>query len=159
MAETVAGAATVPCGALDPAADEISDLTMFLTKDPSRDTAAGGRDGDKDGGMGLVTTLAADETVAVFVVPALLVETVEVEEDEAAVDILRNGLTTGDTKSEMGKDQREKRRFFFHHFEQYGLSPTHAHYSSGWVAHIAPASEFGAVGQPPTHTGEDGPSD
>ena len=72
-------------------------------------------------------------------------------------------MTTGDTEREMGKDQRVKRRFFFHHFEQYleqyGLSPTHAHYSSGWVAHIAPASEFGAVGQPPTHTGEDGPSD
>ena len=89
MAETVAGAATVPCGALDPAADEIFDLTMFLTKDPSRVTAATGRDGGKDGGMGLVTTLAADETVAVFVVLALLVETVEVEEDEATVDILK----------------------------------------------------------------------
>ena len=89
MAATVAGAATVPGGALDLAADEISDLTMFLTKDPSRVTAAGGRDGDKDGGMGLVTTLTADETVAVFVVLALLVETVEVEEDEATVDILK----------------------------------------------------------------------
>ena len=89
MAETEAGAATVPCGALDPAADEISDLTIFLTKDPSKVTAAGGRDGDKDGGMELVTTLAADETVAVFAVPALQVETVEVEEDEAAVDILK----------------------------------------------------------------------
>ena len=89
MAATVAGAATVPGGALDLAADEISDLTMFLTKDPSRVTAAGGRDGDKDGGMVLIPTLAADETVAVFAVPALQVETVEVEEDEAAVDILK----------------------------------------------------------------------
>ena len=33
--------------------------------------------------------LAADKTVAVFVVLALLVETVEVEEDEATVDILK----------------------------------------------------------------------
>ena len=83
MAATVAGTAVVPCGALDPVADKISDLTMFLTKDPSSVTAAGERDGGKDSGMGLVTMLAADETVVVFVILALLVETVEVEEDEA----------------------------------------------------------------------------
>ena len=146
MAATVAGTAVVPCGALDPVADEISDLTMFLTKDPSRVTAAGERDGGKDGGMGLVTMLAADETVVVFVILALLVETVEVAEDEATVDILKKtGLITGDTEREMGTDQRR----FFHHFEQYDLSPMHAHYSSGWVAHIAPTFEFGVVGSRP----------
>ena len=150
MAATVAGTAVVPCGALDPVADEISDLTMFLTRDPSRVTAAGERDGGKDGGIGLVTMLAADETVVVFAILALLVETVEAVEDEATVDILKKtGLTTGDTEREMGTDQRVKRHFFFHHFEQYDLSPTHAHYSSGWVAHIAPTFEFGAVGGRP----------